>query len=99
MVEEHAARILAAADLGATEITELTEALGRVLAEEILADRDFPPFDRATRDGYAVRAADLAEVPARLEVVGEVKAGDWPEPGACSVGLKPASFRDIKRHE
>jgi molybdopterin molybdotransferase len=48
-------------------------------------DRDFPPFARATRDGYAVRAADLAEVPARLEVVGEVKAGDWPEPGVCSV--------------
>jgi molybdopterin molybdotransferase len=32
-----------------------------------------------------VRAADVAEIPARLEVVGEVKAGDWPEPGACSV--------------
>ena len=60
--------------------------LGRVLAEGILADRDFPPFARATRDGYAVRAADLAEIPARLEVVGEVKAGDWPEPGVCSVG-------------
>jgi molybdopterin molybdotransferase len=57
-----------------------------VLAEGILADRDFPPFDRATRDGYAVQAADLAEVPARLEVVGEVKAGDWPHPGECSVG-------------
>ncbi len=51
-----------------------------------MADRDFPPFDRATRDGYAVRAADLVEVPARLEVVGEVKAGDWPDPAACSVG-------------
>src|SRR3981189_3497662 len=60
--------------------------LGRVLAEGILADRDFPPFARATRDGYAVRAADLAEAPARLEVVGEVKAGDWPEPGVSSVG-------------
>jgi molybdopterin molybdotransferase len=65
---------------------DLLAGLGRVLAEGILADRDFPPFDRATRDGYAVRAADLAEVPARLEVVGEVKAGDWPEPGVCSVG-------------
>jgi molybdopterin molybdotransferase len=67
------------------ETVDLMAGLGRVLAEGILADRDFPPFARATRDGYAVRAADLAEVPARLEVVGEVKAGDWPEPGVCSV--------------
>jgi len=68
------------------ETVDLLAGLGRVLAEGILADRDFPPFDRATRDGYAVCAADLAKVPARLEVVGEVKAGDWPEPGVCSVG-------------
>ena len=68
------------------ETVDLLAGLGRVLAEAILADRDFPPFARATRDGYAVRAADLAEIPARLEVVGEVKAGDWPEPGVCSVG-------------
>jgi molybdopterin molybdotransferase len=68
------------------ETVDLLTALGRVLAEEIVADRDFPPFDRATRDGYAVRAPDLAEVPARLEVVGEVKAGDWPDPAVCSVG-------------
>src|SRR6202163_3331562 len=68
------------------EKVDLLAGLGRVLAEGILADRDFPTFARATRDGYAVRAADLAEIPARIEVVGEVKAGDWPEPGVCSVG-------------
>jgi len=68
------------------ETVDLLAGLGRVLAQGILADRDFPPFARATRDGYAVRAADVAEIPARLEVVGEVKAGDWPEPGVCSVG-------------
>src|SRR5260370_31730435 len=68
------------------ETVDLLAGLGRVLAEGILADRDFPPFARATRDGYAVRAADVAEIPERLEVVGGVKAGDWPEPGVCSVG-------------
>jgi molybdopterin molybdotransferase len=68
------------------ETLDLLAAVGRVLAEGIVADRDFPPFARATRDGYAVRAADLAQVPARLEVLGEVKAGDWPEPEVCSVG-------------
>ncbi len=82
LVEEHAVGVCS----GEVETVDLLAGLGRVLAGEILADRDFPPFDRATRDGYAVRAADLAEVPARLEVVGAVKAGDWPEPGVCSVG-------------
>jgi len=41
------------------------EALGRVLAEEVRADRDYPPFHRSTRDGFAVRAADLASSPPR----------------------------------
>src|ERR1700682_2576061 len=82
LVEQHAGRM----SPGEVETVELLVGLGRVLAEGILADRDFPPFARATRDGYAVRAADLAEAPARLEVVGEGKAGDWPEPGVSSVG-------------
>jgi molybdopterin molybdotransferase len=82
LVERHAAAVRA----GGAETVDLLAALGRVLAEGILADRDFPPFDRAVRDGYAVRAADVAEVPARLETVGEVKAGDWPEAATCSVG-------------
>jgi molybdopterin molybdotransferase len=82
LVEQHAAGVCP----GEIEVVDLLAGLGRVLAEGILADRDFPPFARATREGYAVRSADLTEVPARLEVVGEVKAGDWPEPGLCSVG-------------
>lgn len=57
------------------ESVSLSEALGRVLAEPVLADRDFPPFPRAARDGYAVQAADVANVPAELRVVGQVKAG------------------------
>jgi molybdopterin molybdotransferase len=53
----------------------LLASLGRVLAEEVKADRDFPPFPRSTRDGYAVRAADVAKVPAKLHVLGQIKAG------------------------
>jgi molybdopterin molybdotransferase len=75
---------------GEWETVDLLAGLGRILAEGIVADRDFPPFARATRDGYAVRAADLLQIPARLEVVGEVKAGDWPEAGVCSVGRAQA---------
>ena len=82
LVEQHAAGVCPEG----VETVELLAGLGRVLAEGILADRDFPPFARATRDGYAVQSADLAKVPARLDVVGEVKAGDWPEPTVCSVG-------------
>ncbi len=57
------------------EDVPLLEALGRVLAAPVLADRDFPPFPRATRDGYALRAADLKTTPATLRVSGQVKAG------------------------
>lgn len=53
----------------------LLASLGRVLAEPVHADRDFPPFPRSTRDGYAVRAADLANLPAELQVIGQIKAG------------------------
>ena len=49
--------------------------IGRVLAENIVADRDFPPFPRATRDGYAVRSEDAERVPVELNVAGEVRAG------------------------
>jgi molybdenum cofactor synthesis domain-containing protein len=53
----------------------LADALGRFLAEDIIADADLPPFDRAQMDGYAMRAADVASVPARLRIVGESAAG------------------------
>ena len=77
IVEEHAAQMLSVrSSVNATENVDLLAARGRVLAEPISADRDFPPFARATRDGYAVRAADVQTVPANLEVVAEIKAGD-----------------------
>jgi molybdopterin molybdotransferase len=58
-----------------TEEVPLLGALGRVLAEPVKADRDFPPFPRVTKDGYAVHAADLASLPATLRVIGQAKAG------------------------
>ncbi|MGA7292188.1 MAG: molybdopterin molybdotransferase MoeA [Terriglobales bacterium] len=81
LVEQHAA-VVAPRD---SETLDLLTAYGRVLAEEIKADRDFPPFDRAARDGYAVRAADVTNLPVRLQLVGELKAGDWPDPRSCRV--------------
>jgi molybdopterin molybdotransferase len=80
IVEQHAGTILP----GEQETTDLLSAAGRVLAEPITADRDSPPFPRATRDGYAVRAQDIVEAPARLALVGEIKAGDVPD-SSCNV--------------
>src|SRR5437016_14027250 len=57
------------------ESVALVDALGRILAEDIVADSDLPPFDRAQMDGYAVQAADVARVPAQLRIVGESSAG------------------------
>src|SRR5215510_5158105 len=62
-----------------SERISLLEARGRVLAGALYADRDFPPFPRAARDGYAVRSADLVRLPANLEVIAEIKAGARPE--------------------
>src|SRR3984957_13591469 len=55
------------------EDVPVLDAADRVLAEDVLADRDYPPFDRSARDGFAVRAADI---PGDVEVTGEVRAGE-----------------------
>jgi len=70
-VEQHAAQVRPRG----TETVDLLTASGRVLAEPVIADRDFPPFRRAMRDGYAVHSADLAQLPATLDVIAEIKAG------------------------
>ena len=54
----------------------LANACGRYLAEDVIADSDLPPFDRSQMDGYAVRAADTANAPVRLQIVGESAAGN-----------------------
>ena len=59
----------------ATEILDVKDAVGRVLAQEIRADRDYPPFDRAARDGFAVRSADCQSAGVSLRVIGEVATG------------------------
>ena len=51
------------------------DTLGLVLAQEVKTDREYPPFDRSTRDGYAVRAVEVAPG-TELQCVGEIKAGD-----------------------
>jgi molybdopterin molybdotransferase len=82
VVEDQARRIAARG----TEAVDLLSAAGRVLAEPVAADRDIPPFPRSTRDGYAVRSGDLSQLPATMEVIGEIKAGENPDLLPASVG-------------
>ncbi len=89
---EEAREVIAGLDLGGgTETVPLAEARGRVLAERVDATIDVPGFDRASMDGYAVRArdtfgADEAD-PATLSVAGTVHTGEEPgvavEPGTA----------------
>ena len=58
-----------------TESVSLAQARGRFLAQDIVADSDLPPFDRSQMDGYALRASDAQNVPAKLRIVGESAAG------------------------
>ncbi|RLC75206.1 MAG: molybdopterin molybdenumtransferase MoeA [Chloroflexi bacterium] len=74
-VEEAREHILAAVRVLEPERVSLLEAGGRVLVEEVAADRDIPPLANSAMDGYAVRGADVAQPPALLRVVGEVAAG------------------------
>src|SRR6476659_1964490 len=59
----------------ATERVAIHNSLDRVLAEDIVADTDLPPFNRSQMDGYAVRAEDTNDAPVRLRIVGESAAG------------------------
>ena len=66
------ARVRAARQMPPREEVTLDEAAGRVLAQNVAADRDSPAVSRSVRDGYAVRSIDL---PGELQVIGEVRAG------------------------
>ncbi len=78
------------------------EALGRVLAENVVAGVDLPPWDNSAMDGYAVIAADTAgaseERPAALQVVGEVAAGGMPDrPVTAGAAIRIATGAPLPR--
>jgi molybdopterin molybdotransferase len=73
------ARILAGVPTQPVIETPLLDALGLVLAEDVTADRDVPPFRNSAMDGYAVRGEDVTSAPVELRVVGEIAAGAFPD--------------------
>jgi len=86
-LSEVESRLTAARIVPATEVMPLSQAWGRILAEDVSADRDYPPFNRSTRDGFAVRAEDVKNTNCALTLDGEVRAGEYFEseigPGHC----------------
>jgi len=78
-VEEALEIVLAHTPRLGSEEVELAAVLGRVLAEDVRADADMPPFDRSAMDGYAVRASDVASAPVILPVAGQIRAGQYPD--------------------
>ncbi|MBE7517148.1 MAG: molybdopterin molybdotransferase MoeA [Chloracidobacterium sp.] len=60
---------------GPAERIAIFDAVGRILAEDVIADTDLPPFNRSQMDGYAVIASDTANAPAELRIIGESSAG------------------------
>lgn len=86
-VEEALARVLAGIEVVPAETVSLSDALGRVLAADVAARLSHPPAAVSAMDGYAVRAADTASIPAKLKQIGESAAGAGfkgrIEPGTC----------------
>jgi molybdopterin molybdotransferase len=84
-VAEALSRILQGVEATPAELVGVEAAHGRILADALVARLTQPPFDASAMDGYAVRIADLKDLPATLEVVGEAAAGH-PFGGSLSPG-------------
>ena len=67
-----------------TEKVLLDDALGRVIAEDVFADRDYPPFNRSAMDGYAIRAEDLENGIEKFDIVDTIYAGGTTEKNLSS---------------
>jgi molybdopterin molybdotransferase len=80
--------VLESIKLLGSESVKLEQSLGRVLAEDIHANRDQPPYDVSAMDGFALRSADVAGALAVLEIIEDIKAGDMPcktlQAGQCA---------------
>ena len=91
LVAEALQRVLAEAHALPAETVALDDALGRVLTEDLNALRTQPPAAVSAMDGYAVRAADVAQAPVKLKLIGEVAAGH-PFEGEVKAGQAARIF-------
>lgn len=86
-LDEAQAAVLGSMKRLGSETVELAEASGRVVADNVVARENIPPFPNSAMDGYAVRSSDVATAGAMLRVVAEISAGRVPdeelEPGSA----------------
>ena len=78
-VREAMERVLAQLPPLQTEVRRLQDALGTVLAEDVVSDMNMPPFDKSAMDGFAVAARDVERVPVELDIVEDLPAGSFPK--------------------
>ncbi len=78
-VEEAVKIVIDNTEILGSEIIDIKDALGRVLAEDVLSDIDMPPFNKSAMDGYALIADDVHSVPIELDVLETISAGRQPE--------------------
>ncbi len=78
-LEEVRAEVLSSVERLPTEEVSVWEARGRVLARDVMAPEDVPPFPNSAMDGYAVRSGDVAAPGAVLDVIGDLAAGYVPD--------------------
>jgi molybdopterin molybdotransferase len=83
---------LARPDRMPPESVLLTESIHRILREDVVADSDSPRFDKAIRDGFAVKYEDLATVPSELRIIAESRAG---HSAASETQVTPATCCEI----
>lgn len=83
-VAEHVAAVAALLAPTATEPVALADARGRVLATDLVAPHPLPPFSNSAMDGYAVRSADLVDLPVELPVAADVPAGRTDGPALAA---------------
>jgi len=80
--------IFACIAMPGTESVALEQSLGRVLAQDVCANRDLPPYAVSAMDGFAVRVSDVAIAGVTLEIIEDIKAGDLPvktvQAGLCA---------------
>jgi molybdopterin molybdotransferase len=83
-VDEAQAAVLERVPTLTTEAVPLEAARSRILRADVVSDRDLPPFPRSAMDGFAVRSTDATAAGARLKIIGEVRAGVWPDRAVAS---------------
>ena len=96
-VDDALTKLLDGAEPKPAEMVPLSDAAGRTLAADVFARRTQPPFDASAMDGYAVRAADIASLPATLKIISLTKLKSLASVMAPTLPSKATNSRPTSR--